>query len=583
MGETMRALEFAKQHVRGNHAEVTWRQREGKPVVRVTLRQDARAPGMTITVPQGRWDIDGQTALALDITNRGKQEGAFIARAQGNGWIDGIVVVGPGKTETLWVILKRGHPPEIKEAFPAMNGCPGEHVWLWSEVDPKTFNSIQLYAVGGKVPQIIEVSNLRVGRYAKVSEPCPCDKKIFPFVDRYGQYMHREWPGKISGKEDLARIRKKEKVGLTNQAGPKSWNRYGGWRDGPQREATGHFRVEQVKGKWWLVDPLGRLFWSHGVTCVNTRETTRVKGRERFFAATPPGGKQAAKFSSQWGFNFYSANLWRKYGEDWWDTAARRAHVRLRSWGMNTIANWSEEGVYKLDGQRTPYTVAVHYSCPQIGKKFPDVNHKKFRPALRAALEKAAQGTADDPWCIGYFVNNELHWPRKNRAKLAETYYRICREEARRAAPDKLYLGSRLNNWDEDVTRAAGRHCDVISINRYQLTAADYRLPRGMDRPVVIGEFHFGALDRGMLHTGLRSVGSQAQRGKVYELYVRGALRHRHIVGTHWFQYHDQNVTGRGDGENYQIGFLDICDTPYGETVTASREVGYTMYQYRSQ
>ena len=64
---------------------------------------------------------------------------------------------------------------------------------------------------------------------------------------------------------------------------------------------------------------------------------------------------------------------------------------------------------------------------------------------------------------------------------------------------------------------------------------------------------------------------------------MQGTLRNRHIVGTHWFQYQDQPTTGRVlDEENYQIGFIDIADTPYRETIDASREVGYTMYAYRS-
>ena len=52
-------------------------------------------------------------------------------------------------------------------------------------------------------------------------------------------------------------------------------------------------------------------------------------------------------------------------------------------------------------------------------------------------------------------------------------------------------------------------------------------------------------------------------------------------MGTHWFQYKDQATTGRGDGENYQIGFIDICDKPYAEIVRARPFVGYTMYTYR--
>ena len=54
-------------------------------------------------------------------------------------------------------------------------------------------------------------------------------------------------------------------------------------------------------------------------------------------------------------------------------------------------------------------------------------------------------------------------------------------------------------------------------------------------------------------------------------------------MGTHWFQYKDQATTGRGDGENYQIGFIDICDTPYPEIIAAARNTGDTMYPYRLQ
>jgi hypothetical protein len=107
-------------------------------------------------------------------------------------------------------------------------------------------------------------------------------------------------------------------------------------------------------------------------------------------------------------------------------------------------------------------------------------------------------------------------------------------------------------------------------------------MPVEADKPVIIGEFHFGALDRGMFHTGLRRRASQTDRAKAYRDYVQGALRHPQIVGTGWFKYRDQSPTGRAlDGENYQIGFLDVCDTPYPETIAACREVGYAMYAYR--
>ncbi|MDQ3000079.1 MAG: hypothetical protein M3Y08_02280, partial [Fibrobacterota bacterium] len=46
----------------------------------------------------------------------------------------------------------------------------------------------------------------------------------------------------------------------------------------------------------------------------------------------------------------------------------------------------------------------------------------------------------------------------------------------------------------------------------------------------------------------------------------------------------DQLYTGRGqDGENYQIGFVDICDRPYPEMVAAARRLSARLYVTRSE
>ena len=102
--------------------------------------------------------------------------------------------------------------------------------------------------------------------------------------------------------------------------------------------------------------------------------------------------------------------------------------------------------------------------------------------------------------------------------------------------------------------------------------------------PLLVGEFHLGALDRGLFHTGLVPVENQAARAKAYRDYVLGALRHPQFVGTHWFQWQDEPVIGRVyDEENYQIGFVDVADTPYQETIAVTREIGGEMYQMRMQ
>ena len=59
---------------------------------------------------------------------------------------------------------------------------------------------------------------------------------------------------------------------------------------------------------------------------------------------------------------------------------------------------------------------------------------------------------------------------------------------------------------------------------------------------------------------------------------MRTALANKYLVGAHWFAYLDEPTTGRGDGEKYQIGFVDTADTPYIETVNAARKVGAMLY-----
>jgi hypothetical protein len=166
--------------------------------------------------------------------------------------------------------------------------------------------------------------------------------------------------------------------------------------------------------------------------------------------------------------------------------------------------------------------------------------------------------------------------------KFHRAYFRTCREAVKAVAPHQLYLGCRFASVNEAAARVAAEFCDVITYNRYQFTADDFQLPQGVDKPALVGEFHFGALDRGLFHPGLREVEDQAGRARAYERYVSGALRNPWLVGVHWFQYGDEPTTGRWDGENYQIGFVDICDTPYPETTAAARRIGQQLYSLRS-
>jgi len=166
--------------------------------------------------------------------------------------------------------------------------------------------------------------------------------------------------------------------------------------------------------------------------------------------------------------------------------------------------------------------------------------------------------------------------------RAAEEYFRTVREAIKAVAPSQLYLGCRFAWVNPLAAAAAAKYCDVVSYNIYHRSVADFHFNGGADVPLLIGEFHFGALDRGLFHPGLVWTANQAARAQAYKDYVTGALRHPQFVGCHWFEYQDEPTIGRAlDEENYQIGFVDVADTPYDEMVAASRELAGGLYRTR--
>jgi hypothetical protein len=63
--------------------------------------------------------------------------------------------------------------------------------------------------------------------------------------------------------------------------------------------------------------------------------------------------------------------------------------------------------------------------------------------------------------------------------------------------------------------------------------------------------------------------------------YVEHAARHPAVVGLHWFQWVDEPVTGRFDGENYNIGLVDVTDRPYDEMLAEIRPAHERLYALR--
>lgn len=580
-----------------------------------TTSADSQWPGRHVNAVNGSEDLSSFGELAIEVSNRldrtlqvmlSVKSRALQGRSPG-----GRVVLKPyGKGRIVCDL--RPEPWELDEPLElvGMNGYPrakstaGSHLF-----DIREVTSFHLFLSKGERPDSFDL--LRVGvregePHSTVVYPA---KTFLPFVDRYGQFAHGEWPGKIHNDEELIAARKSEEAWLkANANGPRAdLDKWGGWLKGPQLKATGFFRTEKVNGRWWFVDPDGHLFWSHGVDCVEQGwQSTGVQYRENYFAWLPKHDDPL--FGSFWGrqtwtaahgfyaetnhvpyttYRFASANMVRKYGKDWVQHNSELAHRRLRAWGLNTIANWSNPQVYSL--RRTPYTLCLGTGGTprRAGSKgwwgpLPDPENPAFERIFRERARAAAQKMRDDPWCLGVFVDNELSWnDLPDLAHVAEVYFTTIARILHEELPNHLYLGCRIAWGTPDIYRAAARHCDVVSVNVYSYSF-DRDLPDGSeDKPMINGEFHFGALDRGMFHTGLVATRSQDERAACYRTYVEACLDNPRVIGTHWFEWRDQPLTGRSDGENYQIGFVTVTDAPYPELVEAARAVAREMYERR--
>lgn len=454
-----------------------------------------------------------------------------------------------------------------------------------------------------------------------------------PLVDEFGQWVPADWPGKAKSQEELKMAWSKEDSTL--RQGSFSVSKYGGFL-GTKAKANGFFRVEKVEGKWWFVDPDGYLFFSTGSTGIGPRsEFSRIKGREYIFKALPPSAEliiptqpgstavnqpanQNARTGTSPNYSFFTWNLYRRFGSDWYQKWMDFTIRRMDNWGLNTIANWSD--VTLGGSHRKAYVATLRGWGIETGLMgMPDVYASDYAALVDKAAERQCATRKDDPFLLGYFIGNEPPWPNRElelvnvilsgeatpmQAELKkylekgdtperrktfvfDTYAKfisIVNAAIKRHDPNHLNLGLRFGGSASDEIIKASKGFNVFSFNSYGYVVNPNMIKRIYDLtglPMIIGEFHFGVPGRG-LAPGLAQTVSQEERGVAYRYYVENAAANPAIIGTHWFQWMDQPSTGRNDGENYNIGLVDVTDRPYGELINAIKETFKRLHDVHS-
>ncbi|MBN2310970.1 MAG: beta-galactosidase [Candidatus Hydrogenedentes bacterium] len=394
----------------------------------------ADRPEVILRPETGAWDLSAYSGLAIDATNPEDGPVELFIR------VDSLAPDGKRQSARGTMTLPAGETTIVRFYFTnsgagpywGMRGVPvrGPVVMFGPglagfSLEPSKVTGIRLYLMRPERAHELIIDNVRAFKPGDPLEQLVPN----PFIDRYGQYIHDEWPGKVHSDEELAALHRQEEKALEGARYPPGYDRFGGWAEGPQLEATGWFRTEQVDGKWWLVTPEGHLFFSIGVDCVGFYTDTFVTGRDDWFEWVPKREEEFGEFrghrigahsmaepigSEGDTFCFYRANLKRRFGDDWNERACDLAVARLKAWGFNTVANWSDGRILHSDAM--PFTATSGTGGPVVEGtggfwgKMVDV----FDPEFTRIVDERAAGVTSEykmsPMLIGYFMDNEMSW-----------------------------------------------------------------------------------------------------------------------------------------------------------------------------
>jgi hypothetical protein len=456
-----------------------------------------------------------------------------------------------------------------------------------------------------------------------------------PAVDEFGQWNLGEYEGKIHSLEQL----KSEWNAEDNE--PVSteifnYSEFGGYKQ-KQVKASGFFRTEKIDGRWWFIDPEGYLFLSVGVDCIsagrggNAKDVDKRKGMFKLLPPAPPvsaptavgqNPQQGRQGGNRNDVSFGTWNLQRRYGDDYKAKSNDMIIKRMDKWGINTIGNWSSAEIINMNMKN--FMVSMRTAGMERGLMgLADVYAPDFNKNMDESIKSSVTRYKDNKHLIGYFVGNEPAWleqeerlcdlilsgpdkpikaemqkflanedtPAKRKQFILNTF-RIfltsVKEAQKKYDPDHLNLGIRfgsIRGIDAEVLKICKESFDVLSFNCYDLLPRKEMLDRAMELtglPMIIGEYHFGTVDRGMAQS-LWQVDSEVERGVAYRYYTEQGYSHPGLIGTAYFQWSDEDLTGRrNDGENYNCGLVDMTDRPYQHQVSAMVETAKRLYDVHS-
>ena len=383
---------------------------------------------ITIPCPNAQsWDWSRTAGLAVDVTNPNDTRVMLIFRVEDTPNLSGAATgdyrsghctLEPHETETFLL-------PYIDSLVPAnfgMAGLPYPGIYGASALTGASpFDPSHIYDYSFTLQNVVGPTTLYFDNVRTVAPVSTSN-----LVDKYGQSMLSAWQGKAANDGDLTAQLAAEQTDIALHPAPSDRDQYGGWAAGPALNATGWFRTALYQNRWWLVTPTGHLFFAVGMDSLRSNNPTFTTGRSTPCSSGCPVQRTRSppittlrpnlvngSMTQGNTYDFYQANLQRKYGANSHNLWAANAASRLLSWGFNAIGDNSNSSTYD---RGVPSTVLVTPtgnfdtipSGSGHGDTVPDAWDPNYVAALDTAFSQLSPSQQQDPNLIGYYVNNEL-------------------------------------------------------------------------------------------------------------------------------------------------------------------------------
>jgi hypothetical protein len=387
-----------------------------------------------------------------------------------------------------------------------------------------------------------------------------------------------------------------------------------------QAARSGFYRVEQRNGVWWFIAPDGKPFFSNGVNVVtagaareNYREDNPEYAAFRHYPDTASWADATLSRLRAWNFNtiggWSSDELHKRsampytvvlhlgsakyvpwgdlFGEDVehaFDEAARHKIASLKDdpkllgyFTDNELGWWDDTIFFHFLNQ--PRTNATRHVLLQLLRRHYANDFARLRHDFNTGQARsftALEQLTLKPGGGGAKVIDKFIF------LLAGRYYQLVHNAIRRYDANHLILGDRFLGWyPQAVARAAKPYVDVISTN-YGADWTDGQfsyfyldsLHRLTGKPVLVTEYYICAMENRSGNrnstAGFPVVQTQRERAASFRTNLTAFASLSYVVGAHWFQYFDEPQKGRSDGEDYNMGLVDINDRPYEELTGAA-------------